>query len=141
LEQGDWIIASIHYGQQQSREQITDRLLRAIRNPHVDQIAHPTGRLLNRRPPYQVDMDAVMQAAVEFGKCLELNASPKRLDLNVEHLRQARLLGIPIVINTDAHSPRGLDAMRYGINQARRAGLTADDVLNCRDLADWLPEG
>ncbi len=137
LAEADWVIASVHYGQQQPREQITDRILRALANPHVDIIAHPTGRLLNRRPPYQVDMVAVMQAAVEYKKCLELNASPKRLDLNVEHLRLAKSLGIPIVISTDAHSPRGLDAMRFGINQARRAGLTASDVLNCRPWSDW----
>jgi len=132
LARGDWIIASLHYGQSQSREQITDRLLRAIRNPHVCLIAHPTGRLINRREPYQVDMEAIFQAAVEHRKFLELNANPHRLDLNDLHLAIAKSRGIPIVINTDAHHPGGFDDLRYGIVQARRGGLTAADVANTR---------
>jgi DNA polymerase (family X) len=132
LAKADWVIASVHYGQNQSRQQITDRIIGAIRNPHVSIIAHPTGRLLNRREPYDVDLRAVMEAAVEYGKMLELNASPKRLDLNDVHLIAAREMGIPIVISTDAHSTKGLDAMRYGILQARRAGLTAQHVANSR---------
>lgn len=130
LAQGDWILASVHYGQKQPRDQITDRILGAIENPHVDCIAHPTGRILNRREAYDVDMDAVMQAAKEHGKFLELNANPARLDLNDVHLASAKRLGIPIVINTDAHSVYGLEVMRFGIKQARRGGLTAADVVN-----------
>jgi DNA polymerase (family 10) len=132
LAQGDWIIASLHYGQTQSREQITDRLLRAIRNPHVCLVAHPTGRLIHRREPYQVDLTSVFQAAVEHRKFLELNANPQRLDLNDIHLANAKSLGIPIVINTDAHHPRGFEDLRYGIMQARRGGLTPQDVANTR---------
>lgn len=138
LAQADWVLASVHYGQRQSRQQITDRILGAIENPHVDCIAHPTGRLINRRDPYEVDLDAVMKAAVEHGTFLELNANPARLDLNDTHASAAKRLGIPIVISTDAHSIDGLDVMRYGIKQARRAGLTADDVLNTLPPAKFL---
>ncbi|MCD0458558.1 DNA polymerase/3'-5' exonuclease PolX [Roseiconus lacunae] len=132
LAEADWVLASVHYGQRQSREQITDRIIGAIKNEHVDCIAHPTGRLLNRRPPYEVDMDAVLQAAAESGTMMELNANPARLDLNEIHLAAAKKLGIPIVISTDAHQTAGLDVMRYGIKQARRGGLTKVDVANTK---------
>ncbi|MBB3209673.1 DNA polymerase (family 10) [Rhodopirellula rubra] len=134
LAQGDWVLASVHFGQKQPRDQITDRILGAIENSHVDCIAHPTGRLINRREPYAVDMDAVMKAAKKHGKFLELNANPARLDLNDVHLAAAKRLEIPIVINTDAHNIDGLDVMRFGILQARRGGLTAGDVANTLDL-------
>lgn len=130
LSQADWVLASVHYGQRQSRAQITDRILGAIGNPCVKAVAHPTGRLLNQRDPYEVDMEAVIQAAVEHGKFLELNANPMRLDLNELHCAQAKAAGVPIVINTDAHSVEGFDVMRYGILQARRGGLTRADVAN-----------
>jgi len=135
LAQADWVIASVHYGQKQPRQQITERILGAIENPHVSMVAHPTGRLLNRREPYEVDLDAVFAAAKEHGKLLELNANPQRLDLNDVYCAAARQHGIPIVINTDAHSPDGLDVLRYGILQARRAGLTRQDVANTRTWA------
>ncbi|TWU48008.1 DNA polymerase/3'-5' exonuclease PolX [Rubripirellula reticaptiva] len=132
LAEADWVLASVHYGQKQPRDQITERILGAIENPHVTCIAHPTGRLINRRPPYDVDMDAVMAAAKSHGKLMELNANPARLDLNDLHLAAAKRVGIPIVISTDAHSIEGLDVMQYGIKQARRGGLTKDDVANTR---------
>jgi len=137
LAEADWVLASVHYGQRQPREQITDRILGAIANPHVDCIAHPTGRLINRRDPYDVDMDAVMRAAASNGTCLELNANPARLDLNDVHLAAAKRLGIRFVISTDAHSTEGLQVMRFGIMQARRGGLTAADVANTRPLAEF----
>lgn len=132
LAQADFVLASIHYGQQQSRDQITQRILGAIENPTVTAIAHPTGRILNRREAYEVDIDAVFSAAAKHGKLLELNANPARLDLHDVHCAAAKAHGIPIVINTDAHSIDGLDCMRYGILQARRAGLTKQDVANTR---------
>ena len=132
LSKADWVIASVHYGQNQPRQQITDRITGAIAHPHVSMVAHPTGRLLNKREAYDVDIDAVFQAAKEHGKLLELNASPRRLDLNEVHLLAAKTHGIPIVINTDAHRPAGLDCMQYGIKQARRGGLSASDVANTR---------
>ncbi len=130
LSEGDWIIASVHYGQKQPRQQITDRITGALANPFVSIVAHPTGRLINRRPPYDVDMEAVVQAAAEHGKLLELNANPARLDLNELHLTLAARHGVPIVISTDAHSIDGLDVMKHGVQQARRGGLTAAQVAN-----------
>lgn len=138
LAQADWVIASVHYGQKQPRQQITDRILGALANPHVDIVAHPTGRLLGSRPPYDVDLAAVFQAAVEHQKFLELNASPRRFDLSEENLIQAVALGIPIAINTDAHSIDGLDVMSYGVVQARRAGLERGHVVNTWPLAKLL---
>jgi DNA polymerase (family 10) len=132
LAEADWVIASIHYGQHQSREQITDRILGALENPHVDIIAHPTGRLINRREPYAVDMEQVFAAAARYGKLLELNANPARLDLDDIHCAAAKRRGIPIVISSDAHSTGGIDVQRYGILQARRGGLTGADVANTR---------
>ncbi len=130
LAQADWVIGSLHYGQSQPRAQITDRIVGAIENEFVSMIAHPTGRILNKRPAYDVDLDAMFQAAAEHGKFLELNASPKRLDLNDVQLIAAKARGIPIVINTDAHHPAGLGNMKYGIIQARRGCLTSADVAN-----------
>ncbi|GAB5404546.1 MAG: DNA polymerase/3'-5' exonuclease PolX [Aureliella sp.] len=141
LAQADWVIGSVHYGQKQPRDQITKRILGALENPHVDIIAHPTGRLLGSRPPYEVDLHAVIEAAAEHGKALELNASPRRLDLSEENLMLAIRSGIPIAINTDAHSPDGLDVMRFGIKQARRAGIKKDQVINTwslEKLVKWL---
>jgi DNA polymerase (family 10) len=132
LAQADWVIASVHYGQKQTREQITDRILGALDNSHVCIIAHPTGRLLNKREPYQVDLDAVMAAAKKKHKLLELNANPVRLDLNDVYCAAAKQHGIPIVISTDAHAPDEMEVLRYGIVQARRAGLTTADVANTR---------
>jgi DNA polymerase (family 10) len=138
LAEADWVLASVHYGQRQPREQITERILGAIANPHVDCIAHPTGRLINRREPYDVDMEAVMKAAAANGTLLELNANPARLDLNDLHLAAAKKHGIKFVINTDAHSTEGLNVMRYGMMQARRGGLTASDVVNTLDVKAFL---
>jgi DNA polymerase (family 10) len=132
LAEGDWIVASLHYGQKQPREQITERILGAVENPHVSIIAHPTGRIINRRESYAVDLDQVFAAAARNGKFLELNANPARLDLDDVHCAAAKRHGIPIVISSDAHSTSGLDVLRYGILQARRAGLTAGDVANTR---------
>lgn len=135
LAEADWVIASIHYGQKQPRAQITERMLGAIENPHVSMVAHPTGRLINRREAYEIDLDAVFAAAKKHGKLLELNANPMRLDLNDTHLAAAKQHGIPIAINTDAHSTEGLNVLRFGIMQARRAGLTKADVANTKTWA------
>lgn len=135
LAEADWVIASVHYGQQQSREQITDRILGALENPHVAIIAHPTGRLIDRREPYAVDLDAVFAAAAKHGKFLEINSNPARLDLDDVACAAAKRHDIPIVISSDAHSTSGLDVLRYGILQARRGGLTAKDVANTRPWA------
>ena len=137
LAEADWVLASVHYGQRQPREQITDRILGALENPWVTAIAHPTGRLINRRQAYDVDLNAIFRAAKENGKLLELNASPHRLDLHDVHCAAAKSHGVKIVVDTDAHSVKGLDAMRYGILQGRRAGLTKADVANTRTLKQF----
>ncbi len=130
LAEADWVVASVHYGQRQSREQITERILNAVNNPHVDCIAHPTGRLINRRPAYEVDIDAVLKACAATGTLIELNANPARLDLDDVQCAAAKRHGVPIVINSDSHATDGFEVLRYGINQARRAGLTKKDVAN-----------
>ncbi len=135
LAEADWVIASIHYGQQQPSRQITDRILGALENPHVSIVAHPTGRLIGRREPYAVDLEEVFAAAARHGKFLEINANPARLDLDDVACAAAKRHGIPIVISSDAHSTGGLDVLRYGVLQARRGGLSAEDVANTRP---WL---
>lgn len=132
LAQADWVLASIHYGQRQPREQITERILQALENPHVSAVAHPTGRLINHREAYEVDMDTVFTCAREHGKLLELNANPMRLDLDDVLCAAAKRHGISLCINTDAHGLDELGMMRFGILQARRAGLTKDDIANTR---------
>ena len=136
LREADWVMASIHYGQNQPREQITARMLDAVRNPYVSAIAHPTGRLLNRRKPYDVDLEVVFRAAVEYGKFMELNSNPARLDLDDVACAAAKGQGIPIVISSDSHSVDGFEVLRYGILQARRAGLTAGDIVNTRPWSE-----
>ena len=136
LAEADWVVASIHYGQNQPREQITKRVVDALANPHVCAIAHPTGRLINRRKSYEIDLEAVYQAAKKHHKILELNANPNRLDLDDVACAAAKRHGIPIVISSDAHSCEGLGVLRYGVLQARRAGLTKKDVVNTRGLKE-----
>lgn len=136
LAEADWVVASVHYGQNQPRDVITKRIVDALRNPHVSAIAHPTGRLINRRAPYDVDLEMVFRVAREERKLLELNAHPERLDLDDVACAAAKNHGIPIVISTDAHAVEGLDKLRYGIVQARRAGLTKNDVANTRPWSE-----
>jgi DNA polymerase (family 10) len=135
LAEADWVVASVHYGQHQPRERITRRVVEALENPYVWAIAHPTGRLLNRRNAYEIDLDAVFRAARDHRKFLELNAHPSRLDLDDLGCAMAKNYGVPVVISTDAHSISGLDAMRYGVLQARRGGLARKDVANTRTWA------
>ncbi len=130
LAEMDLVIASVHSHFNQDRAERTARLLRAVANPHVCILGHPTGRLQLRREAYPVDMEQLLQAAAKHKVAMELNAHPDRLDLNDVHLRMAREHGVKIVINTDAHHTSHLEKMRYGILQARRAWLTKDDVLN-----------
>ncbi|MCS7238544.1 MAG: DNA polymerase/3'-5' exonuclease PolX [Thermoguttaceae bacterium] len=136
LAEADWVVASVHYGQNQSREKITRRVLEALENPHVACFAHPTGRLIGKRKPYQIDLEAVIHKAAALGKMLELNAHPQRLDLDDVACASAKKHGVLVVIATDAHSVDGLDAMRYGVLQARRGGLTKADVANARPWSE-----
>ena len=139
----DLVLASLHTSLRQPREKVTQRLLNAIRNPHVDIIGHPTGRLIPEREGADLDMDAVLAAAAESGVALEINAHPARLDLEDVYARRAKELGIPISINTDAHSEADLDMLHFGVATARRAWLTAEDVINTwptEKLLDWLKQ-
>ena len=134
LAQLDIVVASVHSAFNQEPAQMTDRLLRAIECPWVDILGHPLGRLILRREPHRADMTRVIDAAVRAGVAMEINAQLDRRDLDEAHARQARDAGAAIVISSDAHSPGGFGALRWGVATARRAGLTADDVLNTRPL-------
>ena len=137
----DLVLASLHTSLRQPREKVTQRTLNAIQNPQVDIIGHPTGRLIPDREGADLDMDAVLKAAAKSGVALEINAHPARLDLDDMYARRAKELGIPISINTDAHSEADLDMLFYGVATARRAWLTKEEVINCwstRKLLDWL---
>ena len=130
LAQMDIVIASVHSAFNQEAAKMTERLLKAIGNPNVSLIGHPTGRIQLRRDAYQFDMDAVLTTAAKNKVAMELNSYPDRLDLNDVHLRQAKLRGVKIVVNTDSHHTSHLDKIRFGVLQARRAWLTKNDVLN-----------
>ncbi len=141
LEKLDLVVVSVHSFMDLDKKAMTDRVLRAIAHPAVDILAHPTGRQLGKRDPYALDVEAVLEAAAEHSVAVELNANPRRLDLSDVHVHRAKELGVPVVVSTDAHSPRGLDDMRFGVDQARRGWLGSGDVLNTRstaELARWL---
>jgi DNA polymerase (family 10) len=143
LAQLDLVQVSIHSRFKMSREDMTRRIVRAVQHPLVHILGHPTGRLIGERAPYEVDIEAVLQAAKPGGVAVEINASPSRLDLNDLHARRAKDLGIPITISTDAHAIPQLDYMRYGVAVARRAWLTPSEVLNTLPapaLAAWLKQ-
>jgi|LSQX01.1.fsa_nt_gb DNA polymerase (family 10) len=126
----DYVTASIHSGFGQPQEKIMERLTKAMRNPHVRAVGHPTGRLIGRREPYEVDVEALAQLAVETGTYLEINGSPDRLDLTAEAARRAVALGAVVVICSDAHSPGDFENLRFGIQEARRGWLQTRDVAN-----------
>jgi len=130
LEQMDVVIASVHSHFDQSPEEMTERLLKAISNPNVSLIGHPTGRLLLRRDSYAFDMERILEAAARNKVAMELNAYPDRLDLGDRNLRMAKQRGVKIVINTDSHHTTHMEKIRFGVLQARRAWLTPNDVLN-----------
>jgi DNA polymerase (family 10) len=137
----DLVTASVHSAFKQRRETMTQRLISAIRNPHVDVIGHPTGRLIGSREPYDLDLDAVIREAGAHGKILEINAQPERLDLGDQACRRAKELGVRLAISTDAHSTDQLEYMRFGVAVARRGWLEGTDVLNAqplRELKQWL---
>lgn len=139
----DIVFASLHVSLRQPREKITQRLLNAIANPHVDVIGHPTGRLIPDREGADLDMDAVLAAAAQSGVALEINAHPSRLDLEDIYARRAVELGIPLSINTDAHSPADMDLMHFGVATARRGWVEAENVINTwktARLLAWLKD-
>lgn len=137
----DLVVASLHSSLRQPREKITERLLKAINNPHVDIIGHPTGREIPDREGADLDMEVIFKAAAKSGVAMEMSASPYRLDLDDHHARRAKELGVLLSINTDAHSEEDYDMLPYGVAIAKRAGLTKDDVINTwtpKKLLDWL---
>ena len=138
LAQMDIVVASVHSRFDQPAEEITNRVLRAMENPYVRILGHPTGRKVLKRDPYAVNVETILKRAAELGVAVEHNASPARSDLNDLHLRLAKQHGCKIVANTDAHSTAELDQIRYGITQLRRAWLTAADVLNTQPTAEAL---
>jgi DNA polymerase (family 10) len=138
LEALDIVTASIHSRMKDNKEKMTDRVCTALENPHVHVLGHPTGRLLLKRPEYEIDLDAVFEVATRYNVVMELNAHPMRLDLNAGNLRKATAAGLKIVINTDAHRTDELENMRYGLFQARRGWLTKDDVINTYPLDDLM---
>jgi DNA polymerase (family 10) len=137
LSEADWVIAVLHYGLKQPREQIMLRLLNAIKNPNVDAIGHPTGRMLSNRAPADIDFTTFFKAAADHGVLLEINSSPERLDLDDVQAAAAKSYGIPIIIDTDSHNTTGFHVLAYGVDQARRAGLTKTDVANTRPWPEF----
>ncbi len=134
LAEADWVIAVLHYGLKQPGPQIMKRLMTAVKNPHVDIIGHCTGRMIGRREGADINFTDLLKAAADNNVMMEINAHPSRLDLDDIHAAAAKDLGIPIVISTDAHNVNGFEVLEFGVDQARRAGLTADDVANTRSL-------
>ena len=132
LAELDWVIASIHTSFGMDERQMTDRMVAAIEHPLIDAIGHPTGRKIETRPPYSLDMERVIEAAARSGTMIEINSAPDRRDLDENHARAAAAAGVMILVNSDAHSVRNLELLRYGIATARRAWLTADQVANTR---------
>ena len=134
----DFVIASVHNRFGQDKQQMTDRILRAMDDPHMAILGHPTGRLLLSRDPYPMNMDAILTKAAETGTAVEINAHPQRLDLDWKTVRRARAMGVTISVGADAHSTAGMSNMDLGVGIARKAWLTADEVLNVRGVDGFL---
>ena len=134
LAELDFVVASVHTSLRQERAQITERVMNALRNPYVDVIGHPSGRILGQRQESAVDLDAVIEVAAATGTALEVNSIPNRLDLDDVHVREALKRGVRLAINSDAHHPGGLDSLYYGLATARRGWATSSDVLNTLNL-------
>ncbi|WP_309723362.1 PHP domain-containing protein [Armatimonas sp.] len=137
----DIVVASVHMRYKEDEAAMTQRICKALASPHVDILGHPTGRIMGQREGYPLDIDAVIAAAAKYGKALEINSSPERMDLCDEHVKKAKAAGVKIAINCDAHSVKSLGNLSWGLCIARRAGLEVGDVLNCWDekaLRGWL---
>jgi DNA polymerase (family 10) len=138
LAELDWVQLSLHAGQRQGRADLTRKVTEAMRNPAVRALSHPKGRIINHRPPNELDLERTFEVALETGVALETNGLPDRLDLSGPEIKQAIEAGVPIVVSTDAHSVRGLENMRLAVHTARRGWATAADVVNTRPLSDVL---
>jgi DNA polymerase (family 10) len=135
----DYVVASLHSAMSMSREEMTQRVIRAVSNPYCTMLGHATGRLLLRRDGVPLDLDAVIDACARFGTMIEINANPRRLDLDWQYCKRAKAKGVRLVINPDAHSTIGLDDLPFGVDVARRGWLETNDVLNTRSVSDVLP--
>ena len=138
LAELDWVQLSLHAGQRQGRAELTRKVTEAMRHPAVRALSHPKGRIINHRPPNELDLERTFEVALETGVALETNGLPDRLDLSGPEIKQAIEAGVPIVVSTDAHSVRGLENMRLAVHTARRGWATAADVVNTRPLAEVL---
>jgi DNA polymerase (family 10) len=138
LKKLDFVIAGVHSGFKMEKGKMTERIIRAMKNPNVDIISHPTGRILKRRDEYQIDFDKILRAAKEYGVILEVNAYPERLDLNDQNIRRAKEAGVKMAINTDSHEKSQLRFMELGIAQARRGWAEKEDIVNCHPLGKLL---
>ena len=134
----DYVIAGVHSSFKMSSVEMTKRIVKAMQNPNVDIIAHPTGRLINKREEYQMDFEKILEAAKETGTILEVNSSPYRLDLNGFNIRRAKAKGVKMIINTDSHKKEQLDLMEYGIGQARRGWAEKSDIININSVEELL---
>ena len=138
LKKLDFVIAGIHSSLKMEKEKMTERIIRAMKNPNVDIISHPTGRIIQRRDEYQIDFDKILRAAKEYNVILEINASPKRLDLNDQNIRRAKEAGVKMIINTDSHRKDQLRFIELGIAQARRGWAEKEDIINTQPLEKLL---
>jgi len=140
LAELDFVVASVHSGWRMDRDAMTDRILKAMENPWVDFIGHPTRRLIGQREPYEVDIDAVLEGAARLGVAMEISSDPNRLDLRDTHARRAKELGVKLMIVTDAHWATQFSLIRFGVAQARRGWIEARDVMNCRSFSELRNE-
>ncbi|MFH1820525.1 MAG: DNA polymerase/3'-5' exonuclease PolX [Candidatus Nealsonbacteria bacterium] len=138
LKELDYAIAGVHSAFKIDKERMTERIIRALKNPHIDILSHPTGRILKKRDEYECDFDKVLRAAKEYNVVLEINAHPVRLDLNDQNIRRAKEAGVKMVINTDAHQKDQMNLMEFGVAQARRGWAEKEDIINTQPLGKLL---
>jgi len=134
----DYVIAGVHSQLKMNKNEMTKRIIRAMKNPNVDIISHPTGRILQKREEYKIDFDEILKVAKETGAILEINASPYRLDLKDANIRRAKQIGVKMIINTDSHQEEQMDFMEYGVSQARRGWAEKGDIINTQPLKKLL---
>jgi DNA polymerase (family 10) len=133
------VIGSVHTSFNMPEDAMTDRVIAALESPWIDALGHPTGRKIETRAPYAIDMTRVIEAAARTGTMIEINAAPDRRDMNEIHARAAAAAGVMVLVDSDAHSARNFDLLRYGIATARRAWLTTEQIANTRSWADFAP--
>lgn len=138
LEKMDYVIAGVHSSLKMSKKEMTERIIKAMENPNIDIISHPTGRLINRREEYQLDFDRILDTAKRTGTILEINSSPERLDLRDIYIRRAKEFGIKMIINTDSHQKEQLELIKYGVSQARRGWAEKEDIINSQSIEKLL---